>query len=98
MDNDSVHRDTEMNFFAESRQAFGGAVAGVKAKIPANFVTLLLVKTQRHVEVFLKGGDQFQRAQDIFAGAFFGVGEVYEKLAARAFERGTNFLDRKSVV
>src|SRR5205807_2293033 len=78
MDNDGVHRDTKMNFFAEGGQAFGGAIAGVKAKIPANFATLLLVETQRDVEVFLKGGDQFQRAQNIFAGALFGVGEVYE--------------------
>ena len=58
-----------------------------KPKVLPDLHALLLVQAQHDVKVFLEGGDQFQRAQDVLFGPLLGVGEVDEQLAARAFHR-----------
>ena len=80
MNYEGVHLHTAMDFLAKLLQAFGRAVAGLQAEIFADFVAFLFVQPEDDVEIFLESGDQFQRAENVFAGAFLRIGEVYEEL------------------
>jgi len=40
------------------------------------------------IEVLLELGDEVERPRDVFGRAFFRVGQVDEKLAARPFHSG----------
>src|SRR5262245_25936302 len=57
-----------------------------------DFESFLFVDAEDYLETALEIADELKGAGDVFVRAFFGVGEVEEKFAARTFDGGTGFV------